>query len=408
MSALFLFFLLLIIGFINSDQDYVIRRHVIPGDINHIAYARGNIYVTSGNTLYVYSKTFDVIEETELSLIPPKDEEYEDGEFDNILLVVDEESQKIVVCTTQKRGVCQIRNLNDITEVEGQTSKDYTSGDKEYPNFGVIVPSVDGEQYILYMASTLHAFDDWTGAFIPVISIFYVSGFDLINYGDANGFSSYLRVDPSPDNESEFNNLRINFVHIFVHDGYTFFLQSSVDFDHPGREEVAMLGRLCHSSKYSNGYVEIKLICQENYNIPRAATVGNINGRESLIVTFSKDRSSSPDSAVCIYTLEEIQTSFTRNIEVCYEDGSGNHTSRFGVFRGGRCSSNPAVTDICDINPSNLFFISPLTGSISLAKVASITYDKTILTSIVTLYLHDGKHVFYIATSNGYIKKVGV
>ena len=118
------------------------------------------------------------------------------------------------------------------------------------------------------------------------------------------------------------------------------------------------LARVCTDDVYYYSYTEVPVVCTGSngspYNVAQAAVIGNPGTdlannwtmkvtEELLFVSFSngKPNGSGKDSAICVYSVLDIQRQFTENIRQCFA-GFGS----FGLVSSGQSPCQKAVSQI--------------------------------------------------------------
>ncbi|XP_065219177.1 hepatocyte growth factor receptor-like [Planococcus citri] len=219
----------------------------------------------------------------------------------------------------------------------------------------------------------------------------------------------------------------VNYVYGFSSGPYSYFLTNQVDFRQPS-SGVSKLIRICHRDSSYNSYVEIPMECLgdkgKRYDLAQAAFVAkpSFELAKSLGITQSEDvffgifaqneqqiegdelRKSNHKSALCIYSLKEINEKFTQNIQQNYFDESGYCGPGFMTPPAQKCMKNETIvnSDSCGVDV-NLPFEgeSPVTGK------ACLTFD-TILTAIVAQPHPDNFTAVFVGTSTGHVMQIVV
>ena len=122
-----------------------------------------------------------------------------------------------------------------------------------------------------------------------------------------------------------------HFVTVFSRRGFVYFLFYRRDLNATSQEYKTYAARLCLDDHSYHSYVEVPLVCHSsssspgrNYTLLQAAQVGQGKGLEedALLGVFSTEPSppGSPpeDSALCIYSLDQLDQLINSTRDLCY------------------------------------------------------------------------------------------
>ncbi|XP_065224645.1 plexin-A4-like [Planococcus citri] len=175
---------------------------------------------------------------------------------------------------------------------------------------------------------------------------------------------------------------------------------------------ISKIIRICNEGDGKDlvsGYAEIPIECivegERPYNLVQAAYFLCTNAGENLLFAiFSQSEnmnSQKPNnrSALCMYSLEDIDRKFDENIKNCF-DGNGNPGLEF-ISPGRQCIKDSNDKDSC---PSGINM--PIGGSIPIKMPSLLTFDAH-LTAIAARRLVQALHIdVFVGTSTGHLKKI--
>ncbi|PWA19978.1 hypothetical protein CCH79_00019936 [Gambusia affinis] len=146
---------------------------------------------------------------------------------------------------------------------------------------------------------------------------------------------------------SEYNN---HFVKAVAHGDHIYFLFSRRDMRHT-KEYRTYASRLCASDRSFYSYVEVPLLCRGGYNLAQGAWLGDLSGTPALFVVMAAGQASTPiatsRSALCVYTMKDLDATMRRAQEVCYTEGgldsSGQEEAYIEYAVSSKCLKLPKV-----------------------------------------------------------------
>uniref|UniRef100_A0A3P9PB50 Sema domain-containing protein n=1 Tax=Poecilia reticulata TaxID=8081 RepID=A0A3P9PB50_POERE len=146
---------------------------------------------------------------------------------------------------------------------------------------------------------------------------------------------------------SEYNN---HFVKAVAHGNHVYFLFSRRDMRHT-KEYRTYASRLCASDRSFYSYVEVPLLCRGGYNLAQGAWLGDLSGTPALFVVMAAGQASTPiatsRSALCVYTMKDLDATMRRAQEVCYTEGgldsSGQEEAYIEYAVSSKCLKLPKV-----------------------------------------------------------------
>ncbi|GFO15467.1 sphingosine-1-phosphate phosphatase 1-like, partial [Plakobranchus ocellatus] len=271
-------------------------------------------------------------------------------------LLVDDQADEIIVCTSLYHGQCQTFRSSNITLSLGFSRRPVVPSD---PASSCVVFSSTARKSLIFLpdkdhihgrnySSSLSYSSRPSGRPFRSDRVLYV-GAEYSNLGndrkrrhlvpsisrrmlpswrlasrDSEGASHFL-VRP------EYRDIfRIEFVYGFTRRGFAYFLTTqpeSVTASASSRR-VTRLSRICEADRYFRSYVEIPLACHGEGGlsslIARAASV--TDDGDSLIMSFSSQNTSTTEekvsSSVCVFSMEELDRAFNTTVEDCYRGRS--------------------------------------------------------------------------------------
>ena len=258
----------------------------------------------------------------------------------NKALLIDNVSQKLLVCTNLYQGHCERRDLKDISKKRADIWMPLVPNDATSSVVMFIAPGPK-DKMVLYIAATrstegnMKVYKD----IIPAISSRLLNNFSIA-YQDV---STATKKDIETQQKETF---RVSYIYGFSSDGFSYFLSVQKD-TIDSMNYVTRMIRVCQKDSHYYSYTEIPLECHvngTNYNILVAAYVSK-SGRDLarsldladeppftdsehvLFGVFAKSQPNTDkvtnDSALCVYSMREIRRKFTRNIQKCFK-GLGN------------------------------------------------------------------------------------
>ena len=284
----------------------------------------------------------------------------------NKLLLVNTVQKELIVCGSVHQGICEKRSLTSIDHV---LFRPESPGDTQYvaandPNIttvGLIAYSKD-EVPLLFVGRGYTS--RGVGGGIPPITTrnLRAHGGDVQATDSHSIFSYEETAKLAVGRLSEYNH---HFIKSFTYRSSVYFLFYRRDLKSQSREYKTYISRICLDDSHYYSYVELPLLCQSKantYSLLQAAYVtrpgtGLAQGQlgtegEVLFAAFSAWQASSgkpsEESALCVYTMEEVDrlTNWTR--DVCYmRDGRSEEGTEVAYIEydvSSNCVQLPAVS----------------------------------------------------------------
>lgn len=351
---------------------YTTGNHSI--NITHLAIDHAaNLYAGGSNWLFqLNSSSLSVIESVRTGPIPdsplcsPTDcsgvDESSIQLRNNInkVLVVDEHSNTLLVCGTVHQGACRKHRLGAIIQSDELIPLPVAANDENSSTLAFVGPSrYNGNiiQPVLYVAVTDSRLGPYRDMVPAISSRSLESGQRYLSIIEKS-FTDTAKVDIEIHMKDYF---LVNYIYGFSTPDFVYFATVQKRSHLRALEEWgyhSRLARVCQSDPTYNTYAEVTVECidsdGEQYSLLQDATLieaGDelaqslrVKPRSKLFVgTFSKaiEHTSTPDtrSAICIYTLQEIEQKFAQNIHMCY---NGSITTRNMDYIAGNIPNCPA------------------------------------------------------------------
>ncbi|XP_065217626.1 plexin-A2-like [Planococcus citri] len=218
----------------------------------------------------------------------------------------------------------------------------------------------------------------------------------------------------------------INYIYGFSSGDFIYFLTTQMNSTQPSMY-ITKLIRASQKIPYERSYIEIPIECfdekERKYNLAQAAFVGGPSSElahqlgitpkdDVLFAIFAQSEkqtvgyeSSKPsnESAMCIYSLKEINEQFLKNMQRCF-NGIGDRGLEFIISPDQKCKKNNVSIDF---DPLKANINIPLEGSSPVKTHASITFDTLVTAVRAQSFPHDFTAVF-LGTNTGHLKQMVV
>ena len=354
----------------------------------------------------------------------------------NKVLVVDAENEKLIVCGSIRQGSCYKYELRNISSPDVEFHpKAVAANDAKSSTFAFIGPQRYhrwGQGNVLYVGTT------YTSNGVYQHDVPAISSRNLVdlNYAVATVskqvssriskranhtslprfisiFQSTLRIDVKYRDR-----FLVKYVYGFNSSSHVYFVTVQPKVHLPGHEEqgyVTRIARVCVTDGNFDTYTEITLQCGDDHNIVQDAylatskksNIHTVQNDSFLVTSFGKSSGSSnqalnTSSAVCIYSLADIDRRFDENIHNCF-NGSMRHRNMeyiSGTISEGKCPDRNVgnILNFCEVGLK-------ISGPVPLAANPILTTNHEAFTS---LYYSDIDHqstgVLVLGTSLGTVK----
>uniref|UniRef100_A0AAY4CPN7 Sema domain-containing protein n=1 Tax=Denticeps clupeoides TaxID=299321 RepID=A0AAY4CPN7_9TELE len=414
---------------------------------NHLTvdYRNGNVYLGAVNRIYKLSPGLEVQvshqtgpDEDNRNCYPPRivqpcSEPLALTNNVNKMLLMDYRENRLLACGSLYQGICKLLRLDDLFKLGEPFHKKehYLSGVNESGSvYGVIVSYSGSGPDKLFVATAV----DGKPEYFPTIS-----SRKLERNSEEDGMFAYVFHDefvasmikiPS-DTFTIVPDFDIYYVYGFASGNFVYFLTLQPEMgggtgagsSAAGREQVytSKLVRLCKDDRAFNSYVEVPLGCVEGgveYRLLQAAYLskaGAILARslgvgpndDILYAIFSKGqkrrpRESSQESALCAFTLREINERIKDRLQSCYK-GEGTLDLAWLKVKDIPCSSLLTIDDnFCGLDMNAPLGVSEMVRGVPLFSEFS---DK--MTSVIA-YVYKNHSLAFVGTRAGRLKKIRV
>lgn len=342
----------------------------------------------------------------------------------NKILVIDQESRNLIVCGSLSQGACYKYKLSNISEKPKFIAKSIAANDPVASTFAYIGPrryNLWGSSNTLYVGTTFTNNGDFRYD-VPAISSRNLDDLDFAEFTFSK--QSLIQIDVK-----YLDHFLVQYVYGFNASDYAYFVIVQKQSHLPGQEEqgyVSRLARLCINDNNYDSYTEVTLQCvvnndkdqQMKYNLIQdakvtaagsdlAASLGIDPQAPVLIAVFRPSKGITnepqPHSALCIYSLHDIEIKFNENIHMCF-NGSVKYRNMgyiSGPINDGKCPSagmSGNILNFCEVGLK-------ISGVTPISNQAVLTFPNTSLSAVSTATT--GQHMLaFLGTTNGRIKKV--
>lgn len=277
----------------------------------------------------------------------------------NKLLVIDLDSRMLVACGSVSQGACEKFKLSNITLQSQFIPMSIAANDETASTYGFIGPenyNQWGRSNVLYVGTTFTSNGEFRHD-VPAISSRSLFSLDIAECSFSK--QSLLRIDVKYR-----DHFLVKYIYGFNSSEYAYFVIVQKQSHLPGQEElgyVTRLARVCINDANYDSYTEVTLQCVvkeentvTNYNLVQdakviassediASALGIDPGDHILVGAFSPSRTITsdplPKSAICIYSLEEIEAKFDENIHMCFNGSTKYRNMGYisGMILDGNC-----------------------------------------------------------------------
>uniref|UniRef100_A0A803TVH2 Plexin B2 n=1 Tax=Anolis carolinensis TaxID=28377 RepID=A0A803TVH2_ANOCA len=382
--------------------------------VNH---ETGTVYLGALNTLYQLTKDlkpYPSVEEVSTGphldnkkCTPPIDEnqctEAKMTDNYNKILLLDMQERKIVVCGSLFKGICSIRELENIANTtyyeNGSGEKSFVaSNDENVITVGLITSLKRGRMMFVGKGNGLND----NGVIISTRQLFNGDNREIFElYADHAAIKSAY---PSASSQQ--------FLYVFENNKFVYFIFNQNN--NPGTINRTLIGRLCKDDESYHSYFEMDLECQDGsgpYNQSNAIYASipvQIPGQDNeilsdtiLIGLFRRMGKGSLECAMCRFSLKAINEKMEQNREKCYM--KDDRDVFYKPFRTEQTRQCGLQTFPC--GSEHLPY--PLGSKEGISAEPLLKKDGINLTA-VTFTVENGKTVVFVGTSDGRILKVAL
>ncbi|XP_029473245.1 plexin-B2 isoform X2 [Rhinatrema bivittatum] len=338
----------------------------------------------------------------------------------NKLLLLDKLNNRIVVCGSIFKGICALRELENITvklfyeDSSGEKSF-VASNDEKVATVGLVTTLPEQNSRALFVGKGNSQHDN--GIIISTRLLDFQEGKDIFETYTDNSAFKYGSVSTSIQ----------QFVKAFEDGGYVYFISSRLDKN--TNKNRTLITRLCKKDLSYYSYIEMDLECknEENaYNICQSVYIaspgeklaqdlsnsgqyGSVAAHDKvLFAVFHKDNKDR-GSAICMFSLQQINEKLEENRETCYST-QGNK-----LINGKKVFYKPYGTDItCEMKDKNTaknypcgsdHLPYPLESIDGVVGIPVLQRETNVFTA-VAVAVEDEHAVAFLGTSDGVIVKV--
>ncbi|XP_037942341.1 plexin-B-like [Teleopsis dalmanni] len=324
----------------------------------------------------------------------------------------------LIACGSIRQGACDFYNITHFPFDSRFIAVPLAANDEYATTYAFIGPaqySKYSKEDILYVGTTFTNVGDYRHD-VPAISS---RRLEDLNYAEFSIQQSIINIDVKYR-----DHFLVDYVYGFNSSDYAYFLLVQKK-SHLAEEAgyITRLARICITDSNYDSYSEITIQCQAtedniDYNILRDAKVTKagqklaqqmgIKRDDHILVSIfspSKEISNLPEakSAMCIYSLKEIEDIFTENIHMCFNGTIKDRNLGYisGTINDGRCPIAGSLGNIYNFCSVGL----KISGVAPITTQALFHFDNVSVTSVTATTT--GPHsLAFLGTELGTIKKV--
>lgn len=431
--------LILLIGRIGPSittaaaTNIILSQYQLQNDssyFTHLVYDRKRscLYAGATNRIIQFNKNLTVINTAITGPKPdssschaggcPEDVETTETNNFNKILILNTYGDSLIACGSLHQGACEIyETLNNFPKVPKYIELPVVANDENSSSYAFIGPSrytAWQREDILYVGTTFTNVGDYRDN-VPAIAS---RKLDDLNYAEFSIQQSNINIDVKYR-----DHFLVNYVYGFNSSDYAYFV--IVQKKNHLVEEAGYhtrLARICVTDPNYDSYTEVSLTCLskggQDYNILRDAKLTEAGVRlgqkfgirkddQVLVTTFSPSKEITSEvqnaTAICVYTLKEIEDMFNENIHMCFNGTIKDRNLGYisGSILDGKCPVVGSIGNIHDFCHAGL----KISGVAAITSNALFTFESESVTSISTTLT--GPHtVAFLGTTEGNIKKV--
>lgn len=339
----------------------------------------------------------------------------------NKLLVADLESKTLIVCGSLLQGACEKYKMSNISLKPEFIPHSVAANDENSSTYAFIGP----EHYnswrqtnILYVGTTFTNNGEYRHD-VPAISSRKLDTLEFVEY--TFNKQSILHIDVKYR-----DHFLVKYVYGFNTSDYAYFVLVQKQSYLPEQEElgyVSRLARSCNTDANYDSYTEVTLQCSvegrtDTYNLVQDAKVATAGsdlamqlgisvGAPIFVAVFSPSKGITndalPKSALCVYSLQDIEIKFNENIHMCFNGSIKYRNMGYvsGPIQDGKCptaGNTGNILDFCEVG-LKISGVSPIVGQ------NILHFPDTYVTS-VSITNTESHTVAFLGTSEGTLKKV--
>lgn len=414
--------------------DIISQYHLINNSyFSHLKYDRKNFHLYAGSTNRIIQLSTNLTELNQSVNGPKPDspqchaggcnddiETIETNNF-NKILIINQLNDKLIACGSLRQGSCEIYNLKNFPATTNSILMPLAANDENSTTFAFIGPSrysTWNKEDILYVGTTFTNVGDYRHD-VPAISS---RKLDDLNIAEFSIQQSILNIDVKYR-----DHFLVDYIYGFNSTDYAYFVVVQKK-SHLAEENgyITRLTRICVNDQNYDSYTEVTITCLStndnndklDYNILRDAKITlagqhlgqqlSIKKDDYILVTVfspSKEITNEPEhkSAMCIYSLKEIEEVFNENIHMCFNGSIKDRNLGYisGTINDGKCptsGSHGNIFNFCNVGLK-------ISGVAPIVANSLFNYANESITSITTAIT--GPHTLaFLGTIDGQIKKV--
>ncbi|KAM9171582.1 plexin-B2 [Pangshura tecta] len=402
-----------------------------PTELNHLTVNNDTGTVYLGAVNYLHQLTKDLKKQTSVETgpkmdnkkcTPPIESQCSEATLTNNfnkLLLLDKLERKIIVCGSLFKGICAIRELENIENVtyyvDSGGEKSFVASNDETVSAVGLITSLN-EKRLLFVGKGNGPNDN--GIIISTRQLYSEDGKDIFEtYTDSTAIKSVYHSSNTQQ-----------FVAVFEHDQYVYFI-----FNQQERQPLnnrTLIARLCKGDAHYYSYFEMDLSCQDDdgtYDHCHSVYVTTpgeklaesiaqegqenstvLSGDKVLLALFSKFNkdNGSLKSAMCMFSLRHLNEKMEEYREECYTKSvQESFYKPFLAEELPPCGAQPAGGASKTFPCGSEHLPYPL-GSTNNIVGKPLLQKKGMNLTAVTVTVENGHTVAFLGTSDGRILKV--
>lgn len=254
---------------------------------------------------------------------------------ENRLLLIHYDKNRLVVCGNVSQGICTSRDLLNMSQILDEDGRNpaVVPTDLASSVVGFIAPGFSPVKpgKALYVGRSVSSAVEDSMPLVSSRSLEKHNMFELSFVDPIFGSGTFAALDPKIR-----QSFRVNFIYGFSSGRFSFFVTvqpRALNFFDPA---ITKIVRICHDDANYYSYAEVGLMCNmdsDAYGVAQAAYVGN-PGTEleqdmgirptddvlfvSYVAGAGDANPNKAGSAICMYSIAQIQQKFTENIRQCF------------------------------------------------------------------------------------------
>ena len=280
----------------------------------------------------------------------------------NKILLIDKGRRNLITCGSVYFGACQLRDLNTLSTLREVNDQSVASSSPS-SSIAFIAPGSTDDKPVMYVGATWEKNSPLVFSQAAVASRNLDNGLKLFHFVETSQLGDTTSHITFKDPQS----FIVKYIYGFSSGTFSYFVQVQQTLkSYEGRDNRyhTTIGRVCQRDKEYASYVEMPLVCQsssgEEYNIAQSAFLSKpgkflsselgSNG-DALFVAFGNSSLGSPNatrfSAMCVYSIEDINQKLSENIKKCFSDSKQNEGMPWANGGGEACIDSPVSTILC-------------------------------------------------------------